>query len=682
MHSLRPAAAFTITLLLSGAAHGEHSHLLPSPVQITYGQGSVPVKRLCVSSLRASAANEDRFSRSQLIAAGIHPCAAEGINISLVRTGTSDALPQPGEITGPYSREAYTISVKLAGIRIQSKSTAGVFYGVETLLQMIERAPSGEEMLPFAEVSDYPALAYRAILMDAGSEGPMLKLSEVKAQLDFLARWKGNQYFFYSEGNIELKGYPLLNPHARFTQADIREIVAYARERHIDVVPAVEMYGHLHDLFRIEKYSNLADSPHGVEFDPNAPGVAPLVEAWAAQINDLFPSRFVDIGFDETWALSRATEHAGPGSQPYELFLKQLNLVSSQFTARGKTVLAWADIMVKFPGIVSRLPRQIVALPWWYEPEPDPTYKSWVDPLVAEKIPYIATSGVHSWNEIAPDFSMSFRNIDTWIVAGKRSGSLGLLNTLWTDNGQMLMRMSWPGIAYGAAAAWQSEPMKPESFFSDYSRIQYAPDVATHMSQALRSLNQAEGALQQALGQRTMQEFWSDPFTMASLKHMSTHREALRDARLHAEDAMEDLLAVQSMAPNTPHLESLAYGVQNIDLAGMKFLYAGEIADTWASLPKTPAREVLMGSIGQSISNEAHSRAMDMMDGISETQRIYRHAWEQQYTSYRLETAMSRWAAELEYWRQAQANLEVVRMNFRTGDTLPPIEEVIHRNGH
>ena len=67
------------------------------------------------------------------------------------------------------------------------------------------------------------------------------------------------------------------NPNARFTRQQIREIVAYARERHVDVVPAVEMYGHLHDLFRIEKYSDLADFPHGGEFNPNSPQVQALI---------------------------------------------------------------------------------------------------------------------------------------------------------------------------------------------------------------------------------------------------------------------------------------------------------------------------------------------------------------------------------------------------------------------
>ena len=76
-------------------------------------------------------------------------------------------------------------------------------------------------------------------------------------------------------------------------------------------------------------------------------------------------------------------------------------------------------------------------------------------------------SGVMSWDEIAPDFTVSFDNIDTLLVAGRRSHSIGSAQHVWTDDDQMLMEMSWPGIAYGAAAAWHSAPMQQKTFFSD-----------------------------------------------------------------------------------------------------------------------------------------------------------------------------------------------------------------------
>jgi hexosaminidase len=436
------------------------------------------------------------------------------------------------------------------------------------------------------------------------------------------------------------------------------------------------MYAHLHDLFRIEKYSDLADFPHGGEFNPEDPRVKAMLEDWVNQLSELFPSKFVDVGFDETWSLQKAAGHRGAKSTPVQLFIQQLTTVTHLFQAKGRTVMAYADIMVKFPGIVPRLPKGLIALPWWYDPSPDPEYKRWLDPLVAEHVPHIVTTGVTSWDQIAPDFSVSFANIDTFLAAGKKSHAQGLLNTLWTDDGQALLQISWPGMAYGAAAAWQRSPMHPARFFADYTALEYPPAIANELSAALSELNVAEALLQKAIGNETMLEFWRNPFRDPSLKATAAHREDLRQTRLHAEEALVHLYAVRDAAPATPHLESYLAGAQMIDLAGLKFLSANEIAAAWKTLPAKPTRQQLMDVLEQGISNETHSRCMDMMDGLTENKEIYRTAWLQQYTAYRLGTALGRWDAEYEFWRRAQANFERLRTTFKTGDALPSLKQL------
>jgi hexosaminidase len=656
-----------------------HPRLMPEPVQIAYGAGYVAVSDLCDGDTQPLAAEEQFALRTleQGLGMELASCAVHGgVAVRLERSGGVEALPVPGETPGPGSREAYAISVAAKGVEIQARTSAGVYYGVQTLLQMVEPRAGGGLELPLANVKDWPALSYRGTLVDAGSEGPMSTFAEVERQIDLIAKWKGNQYFFYSEGNIEMLGYPLLNPQARFTQQQIREIVAYARQRHIDVVPAVEMYGHLHDLFRIEKYSDLADFPHGGEFNPNDARVKAIVADWARQIGQLFPSRFVDVGFDETWSLSKAADKTGANSTPVNLFLQQLTTVTDLFQAQGKTVMAYADIMVKYPGIVPRLPRGLIALPWWYDPSPDPEYRHWMDPLVAAGVPHIVTTGVSSWDTIAPDYATSFANIDTFLAAGRKSHSLGLLNTLWTDSGQDLLQMTLPGVAYGAAAAWQAGPMDPRTFFAEYCRIRYGAAEGPDMAAALNSLEAAETALQEALGPFTQLTMWTNPFAPASLAAMKTKQGALRLSRLQAEDALEHLYAVRAVAPKTPQLDSLIVGAQVIDLAAMKFQAAQEIAATWATIPEHPTAEQLANVIGQGISNETHSRIVDMMDGFTEERANYEAAWLEQYTPYRMGTALGRWDAEYAFWLHTQERFEAVRMGFETGDPVPTLQQL------
>ena len=227
-----------------------HPVLVPQPQQVQYGEGRLPVAGLSVV-LASPATQEDAFAVKRLTEGLTDRGGSPGAHtIRMTRTGPVNALPGDGEQTGPGSRESYHLKITPAGGEVRARSSAGLFYAAETLLQLVE-GTGKDASVPAVEIDDWPSLAYRGVMFDL-SHGPLPTEDEIKRQIDFLARWKGNQYYFYSELSIELKGYPLINPGGRYTQDQVRRIIAYARERHVDVVPCLEFYGHLHDLFRIE----------------------------------------------------------------------------------------------------------------------------------------------------------------------------------------------------------------------------------------------------------------------------------------------------------------------------------------------------------------------------------------------------------------------------------------------
>jgi len=222
-----------------------HRPLVPRPQQIQYGNGKLALKGIAIS-LSSNPAPEDRVAADEL-ASALAEITAERVpvvsrtaahGIAFHRTGAVDALPGPDDRPGPDSRESYTLRVSSSSAEIRAPSSAGLYYAVQTIRQLVEET-AGEKFLPEVEIHDWPALAYRGFMMDM-SHGPLPTEEEIKRQLDFLARWKANQYYFYSEANIELRGYPLINLGARYSQPQIRRIIDYARARHIDVVPCLE----------------------------------------------------------------------------------------------------------------------------------------------------------------------------------------------------------------------------------------------------------------------------------------------------------------------------------------------------------------------------------------------------------------------------------------------------------
>lgn len=680
MRLVRCALLLIEMLLLSAWVTAEHNPLLPRPQKVQYGAGQLAVQGLSIQ-FAPSPSREDRFAAKELsralaeragIRVPIRETPGSGSAIVLNRTGAVDPLPMPGERPGPESREAYQLKVTPAGVEISARSSVGVFYAVQTLRQLVEGEGEGA-VLPEVEIQDWPAMAYRGTMVDM-SHGPLPTEEEIKRQIDFLARWKANQYYLYSEASIELDGYPLLNPDGHFTKAQVRRVVAYGRERHIDVIPNLELYGHLHDLFRVEKYSDLAVFPHGGEFNPRHPKVKALLGDWIDQLARLFPSPFVHIGFDETWQIEMAAKQQVAGAAPAKLFTQQLADVTRLFQQRGKTVMAWGDIIVKYPEIVEQLPAGLIPVAWDYDATPDT--KKWLNPLVAKGLPHFVQSGVANWREIALDFDLTFANIDNFLAAGRRSKAFGLINSVWTDSAQGLLRLALPAIAYGACAPWQSVPMDRVQFFSDYARLVYPPKVAPEAAAALEKLNQAEVRLQEVFGQDTVVALWSDPFASTTLKNSSEHREDLRETRLVAEDALEHLYRALSLGGDLATLNSLLIGSRMLDYAGWKFLNAIEIAELWQAVGPRPTGDQWWNEFESGVTYQSHGRLADMMDAISELREIYRAAWLAEYTPYRLASALGRWDAEYEYWRRLQARFQAFSKSHREGDALPPLESL------
>lgn len=117
-----------------------------------------------------------------------------------------------------------------------------------------------------------------------------------------------------------------------------------------------------------------------------------------------------------------------------------------------------------------------------------------VEPLAKVNVPTVVAPGVWNWNEIFPDYHRSFRNINGLTATGRKYHTLGILNTGWTDDAQTIYGQSLPGLALGAVAGWQAEPVDAKTFFADYCAQMYPAAVAVQVAPALEE-RAAVGAL-------------------------------------------------------------------------------------------------------------------------------------------------------------------------------------------
>jgi len=669
-------------LVAPAAQAAAHNPLLPHPQSVRYSAGSLPVNGLAIR-FGSKPSIEDMFTAQQLSSrlsaigqtlVPVQEVTAAGPAIVLTRTGEVAALPLADERSGPESRESYVLKIVPDGAEIRAVSSAGLFYGMQTLLQMVEGMGS-LAVLPGAEIRDWPALAYRGFMMDLG-HGQLLRVPEIERQIDHLARFKANQYYFYSEATIELDGYSLVNPNGRYTREEIRHIIDYGRQRHVDVVPCLELYGHLHDLFRVEQFSDLSLPRYGGEFDPRNPRVLQVLDDWVEQTAKLFPSPWYHVGFDEPWALDKigVTE----GSDPFRIYIDVLRHVAQQAQKHNKRLMFWADmlsgarIFSKHPELIAELPKGTIAVPWVYDDRPD--FVPYLEPLAKMNIPTVSAPGVWNWNEIFPDYHKTFKNINGLLGTGKKYNTLGILNTGWTDSAQTIYRMSLPGLAMSGVAGWQADPIDAATYFDEYCRQMYPAAVAAEVAPALEELSSAEQIFTKALSGPTIHQLWMDPLEPSRLELLEANREDLRKARLLAESAQVRLQRALRMQGDPITLRSLLLGARIFDYLGMKNLYATEWADYFRKLKNNPDPELVSFYLRTQIAAQDHGMLADLMDLITELREQYREAWLEESTSYRLGTALARWDAECEYWRSMQARIPQIVRGYKRGDPFPSVD--------
>jgi hypothetical protein len=234
--------------------------------------------------------------------------------------------------------------------------------------------------------------------------------------------------------------------------------------------------------------------------------------------------------------------------------------------------------------------------------------------------------------------------------------------------------MGFPDMAYSSVAAWQNGPVDRDNFFNNYALAQYPPALADIIGKALKSLSQAESLIGKCVGS-TDPAFWANPFTARSLKMIESNKETLHNGRMAAEDAQEYIRSAMKYGIDTISLTAMLAGARMLDYIGLKYLYAGEIAEFWKQLNAKPSRSDFRLLIYRETSAKYHSRTSDMLDAIIETREIFQKAWLNEYTPFRLGVSLGKYDLEFQFWLRFQRRLE--NLNYREGEALPALESLV-----
>ena len=672
-------------LLLAAASAGGQpdAHLIPKPREIIAGDFAPLAKEIVVV---AGTNEDDRFAARDLVDAlmmrGLKPALGSGTGyaITFLRLDSPFAKKNLDQnklvFTDEMKAEGYVIISAKNEMVVIAASAAGIFYGAQTVKQLV-RTDGAQARIQVAKIRDWPAMKYRGLHGDL-SRGPVPTLEYQKKQLRTFAAYKLNVYSPYFEHTLEYKSNPLIAPPGgAMSREDVQALVAYARRYHIDVIPEQEAFGHLHHVLKYDIYSPLGETDHGHVLAPGDPNSLPLIKAWFAEIDSIFPSRFVHLGADETFelGLGRTKERVQRDSlgPVYIDFLKQ---IESALRHTNKRFLFWGDIAQGSPALVKSLPKDMVAVAWGYgsNPNPERLLRTFVDAGMETWV----SPGVNGWNRVYPNNDVTLRNIQAMARVGQRLGSTGLLNTSWDDDGEAIFNQQWYGVLFGAAASWQPGESSIEDFQQSYG-IQFHGDPTSKIDAAQMKLSAAHALLSKAgLGDGSNSLYWTDPYTGEGQVDAQKIRVVSHDFRVLAESAM--VLIAQARSANrlreTDALDAMEMGARRLDFIGMKFQLADEIVRLYAHAVDTVAAGGNPGHDLSEIASSINSRTQDVRDGFVLGRELFERSWRAENRPYWLYNVLNRYDLAAQLWIQRLDKVNQARAEYGRTRELPSAESL------
>ena len=293
----------------------------------------------------------------------------------LLITPKTPQLPSP---------ESYTLSVTSQRIEIRATSGAGLFYGMQTLLQLMQPASTGSYSVPSVEIEDTPRFAYRGLMLDVSRHFSTKEF--IKKQIDALAYYKINRLHLHltdaAGWRLEIKKYPLLTDFAAwrtdptwkkwwnggrkylrydepgasggyYTQDDIREILEYARQHYITVIPEIEMPSHSEEVLAAYPQLSCSGEPYkNSDFCVGNEETFTFLENVLTEVMELFPSEYIHVGGDEAGKSAWKTcpkcqkrmkdEHL---ANVDELQSYLIHRIEKFLNNRGRRLLGWDEIL-------------------------------------------------------------------------------------------------------------------------------------------------------------------------------------------------------------------------------------------------------------------------------------------------------------------------------------------------
>lgn len=551
----------------------------------------------------------------------------------------------------PDSPEGYVLEISDKGVTVTSRDNAGLFYGAQTLEQLLEDSRDFKKEIPSMKITDYPAIAYRAVHLD--TKHHLDRMEYYYRMVDKLARYKVNAIIWELEDKLRFTRRPEAGAPNAISKQEMQALCRYAKERNVEISPLVQGLGHAG--FILKHHWELRENPASDwEFCPSDPRTYEVqFDLYLDALEAMPYGRYLHVGGDEITAIGIDDRCKATGKSAFELQMVWLKKVCQFAVDHGRIPIFWDDMPLKYADLwelalsdkteeevakewntekldkaIDLFPKECVYMRWKYEDATTPAHRKllkWYSDKGLKVMGATAASAGDSpflpRNNTRSDYVKGFSQL----VAENHLE--GILATAW-DDGSPHLETVWRGYIAQGEFGWNPTARDIETFKKVHAQREYGFRPEENRMQFLDELEKAifffDGAL--VTSGRRNPAWGTTDFTLMELPDKAnpgtwseTYKEKITKAKEEAK-----------------RYELIADGVRTAEKNALRNRYTLEVYEQTNNLQNYPTRLILaLNEYDTAKDAAARKAALDKVVGICNNFKEMRSNLEAVYSETR-----------------------------------------------
>jgi len=538
--------------------------------------------------------------------------------------------------------EGYILDVDQDGVVIIGESPTGRFYGVMTLLQMLER-DKRSIAVPGVFICDWPLQKIRGITDDL-SRGQVSTMDNFKKIIRFLARYKLNVYSPYIEDIFRFRNYPQIGRgRGDLTAAEIKELDAYARRYHVQLIPIFETLGHWENILILPEFARYAEFPGAHTLNVSDDAIYKMLDEMIGELSAAFSSSYFNIGADESWDVGLgASKQRVAASDLATVHAEHYRKLFAILKKYKKKPMMYGDIILNNPTILDKMPKDVTIVDWHYGASEH--YPS-AEVFKKAGFPYVVSPAVWSFTGPFPHYINTFVNVQNLNREGYVNSSLGVLTSNWNDyGGEALRELNYEGYAWTAECAWAPLMADAATFHGKFFKEFFGSRQAGLFGQTIYTL------LGDPVNQIDWNELWRHPMLPLPPSPLPYlwRVQSLRSTMALAKDLLADLTSTASR--NRDHLEYLKFILHLNSWFANKLSVGEQLKSLSHDTVRIKSKDFVVVA--------AMASARRLVTDLKNLKEEFRTLWLKANRTANLQWLMLRYDRQAEYWEETITQLE------------------------